>query len=1031
MTIACLLAGNVSIAQTYPPSCVVTMPYSAAYYKAGTDIEIQVYATDIGKTANNGTVTKVEFFNDNTLLGEATIHNNYTYRFVWSCVPAGTYTIKARATNNRGVTFTSVGVIVTVGNQEVVQRGMSACKGKYLANLHQGGQLASNYTSLWNGITAENACKWGSVEGTRGVFNWNGADAAYNSAINNNMMFRYHAAVWASQYPGWLFNLNTTEARAEVVEYMRAIAQRFPLTDQLDVLNEQLFTHQKDNQRLRDLLSGKSNTAIDDFSWQIWLFEQARAIFPNTKLVLNDYGLEGNPTAINEMLKLTRALRDRGLIDGFGTQAHWFNVDFVSAANLKSHVDLMATSGVPVYVTELDMNGKIEDEVTNGQAQLESYQAHFPVYWEHPAVAGITLWGYLSNRTWVKGTGLMSEAGVEKPAMTWLKSYMNGRAKVGYPSCIGGPCSNGSPIVQFTSPANNAVFASPGPVKLDVTATDFNGSIANVRFYNGTTLLNTDNTAPYSYDWMNVAPGTYEIRAVATDNEGNTGEARITIRVNVPQSPYGGVAHKIPGTIQLEEYDLGGNGFAYFDNTPGSQVSPVVNFRTDEDVDIETCTDAGGGYNIGWAMSGEWLEYTVNVEAAGTYDLDFRVACDGTDRSVSVTMDGTAIASNVSVPNTSGWQIWQTVTVRNVELTTGTKVMRLTIGSTSYVNLNYVTFRGVNVSLPPVVSLTAPSNNASYGSNETIRLTATASDADGSVSKVDFYAGDLLIGSSSSAPYSVDWSRMNPGTYILTAVATDNKGISATSSPVSVTIRAVQSPYHGAAHLIPGRIEAEEYDLGGEGLGYHEVNTNGNEGGAPFRNDEVDIEETGDDHGVYNVAYILEGEWLAYTVEVLSSGSYDLHLRMAAEGSGKTLHIEIDGVDVTGPVTVPNTGGWQEWETITVSDVSLSAGEHVMRIVFGSSYMNLNYVEFVDVVTGMSASGMSAIEVYPVPFSAAGFTIKSSGLFTYRITDLSGAVIETGSGNGELLTGQNLASGVYMLSVENTQRVITRKIVKN
>ena len=1030
MTIVCLLAGNVSMAQTYPPSSVVTMPYSGAYYKAGTDIEIHVYATDIGKTANNGTVTKVEFFNGTTLLGEATTHNNNTYRFVWSCVPAGTYTIKARATNNRGVSFTSVGVIVTVGNQEVAQRGMSACKGKYLANLHQGGQLASNYTSLWNGVTAENACKWGSVEGTRGVFNWGGADAAYNSAINNQMMFRYHAAVWAAQYPNWLFNLTTAEARAEVIEYMQAIAQRFPRTDQLDVLNEQLFTHQKDNQRLRDLLSGKSNTAIDDFGWQIWLFEQARAIFPNTKLVLNDYGLEGNPNTINEMLKLTRVLRDRGLIDGFGTQAHWFNVDFVSATNLKSNVDLMATSGVPVYVTELDMNGRIEDEATNGQAQLDSYRTRFPVYWEHPAVKGITLWGYISNRTWVKGTGIVTESGADKPAMTWLQDYMNGRAKVGYPSCIGGPCSNGSPVVQFVSPSNNAVFASPGPVKLDVTAVDFNGSITNVRFYNGATLLNTDNTAPYSYDWTNVAPGTYEIRAVATDNEGNTGEAKITIRVNVPQSPYGGVAHKIPGTIQLEEYDLGGNGFAYYDDTPGSQVTPIVNFRMDEDVDIEACTDAGGGYNIGWATAGEWLEYTVNVEAAGTYDLELRVACDGAGRTVTVAMDGTAIASNVSIPNTSGWQSWQTVTVRDVELTTGRKVMRLTIGETDYVNLNYATFKAVDVSLPPVVTLTVPSNNASYGGDETVRLTATASDPDGVVSKVDFYVGDLLIGSVTSAPYSVDWSRMNPGSYVLTAVATDNKGISTTSSPVSVTIRAVQAPFHGVARMIPGRIEAEEYDLGGEGLGYHEANTNGNEGKSPFRNDEVDIEETGDDHGDYNVGYILSGEWLQYSVEVLSSGVYDLNLRMAADGAGKTLHVEMDGVDVTGPIQVPNTGGWQVWETVTVRDVNLTAGEHVMRIVFGSDYMNLNYVEFTDVVTGMNTSEMSAIQVYPVPFTDAGFTIKSPGSFNYRITDLSGSIVEIGKGSSELLTGQNLAPGVYMLSVDNNQRVTTRKIVK-
>lgn len=77
---ACIIHAQVQ-AQTYPPSCVVTMPHSNAYFKAGTDVVIKVYSTDIGKTKNNGTVTKVEFFNGTTLLGQATaaVNNVYTY----------------------------------------------------------------------------------------------------------------------------------------------------------------------------------------------------------------------------------------------------------------------------------------------------------------------------------------------------------------------------------------------------------------------------------------------------------------------------------------------------------------------------------------------------------------------------------------------------------------------------------------------------------------------------------------------------------------------------------------------------------------------------------------------------------------------------------------------------------------------------------------------------------------------------------------------------------------------------------------
>lgn len=462
LTLIITSASQVLHAQTYPPSCVVTMPYSNAYFKANTDVEIHVYATDIGKTMNNGTVSKVEFLNGSTKLGEATTHSNNTYRFVWRCAQTGTYTLKARATNNRGVTFTSVGVIITVGTANVTQRGLSACKGKYMASLHQG-QLLGNFSQVFNGVTSENACKWGSVEGTRDRTNWGGAESSYNAAMTNNMMFRYHAALWAGQFPTWMYNLSTAEAKEELVEYIKEIAVRFPRADQIDVLNEQLGNHQRDNPKLRNLFSGKTFTAVDDFGWQIWLFEQARAVFPNTKLVLNDYGLEGNTNDINEMLKLVKVLRDRGLIDGFGTQAHCFNVDGRPAGRIRQDCNQMATGGVPIYVTELDMNGGSENYSTNEQAQRSSFATHFPEFWEHPAVKGVTWWGHVVNRTWIGGTGFINENGQDRAAMTWLKSYLSGKPSVGYPICATGACVPTALEGDNTAPSEKDMLLYPNP----------------------------------------------------------------------------------------------------------------------------------------------------------------------------------------------------------------------------------------------------------------------------------------------------------------------------------------------------------------------------------------------------------------------------------------------------------------------------------------------------------------------------------------------------------------------------------------
>jgi len=249
------------------------------------------------------------------------------------------------------------------------------------------------------------------------------------------------------------------------------------------------------------------------------------------------------------------------------------------------------------------------------------------------------------------------------------------------------------PQVVFTSPTTSGTYSVGTVINLSATATIASGTIANVRFYDGATLLNTDNSSPYTYPWTNATGGKHLLKVVATDNLGNTASDTLTIKVNVPRGAYNGIVHAIPGTIQVEEYDLGGNGIAYSDASVGN--TGGATFRADEDVDLETCTDAGGGYNLGFATAGEWLEYTVHVTASGNYDLDFRVACNGDGRTVSVSMDGTTIANNISIPNTAAWQTWQTVSLKNIPLTAGQKVMRLTIGATDYVNINYVEFKGV------------------------------------------------------------------------------------------------------------------------------------------------------------------------------------------------------------------------------------------------------------------------------------------------------------------------------------------------
>ncbi|HMC71034.1 MAG TPA: carbohydrate-binding protein, partial [Mycobacteriales bacterium] len=143
------------------------------------------------------------------------------------------------------------------------------------------------------------------------------------------------------------------------------------------------------------------------------------------------------------------------------------------------------------------------------------------------------------------------------------------------------------------------------------------------------------------------------------------------------------------------------------------------------------------------------------------------------------------------------------------------------------------------------------------------------------------------------------------------------------------------TPFGGTAAPIPGLIEAENFDDGGEGIAYHDL-TPGNSGGL-YRQTDVDIATATDTGGGYTLGYVSAGEWVKYTVSVAATGSYRLDARVASAGTGGTFHVEVDGVDATGALAVPNTGGWQAWQTISSAPVPLTAGPHVLRIVFDTN----------------------------------------------------------------------------------------------
>jgi hypothetical protein len=160
--------------------------------------------------------------------------------------------------------------------------------------------------------------------------------------------------------------------------------------------------------------------------------------------------------------------------------------------------------------------------------------------------------------------------------------------------------------------------------------------------------------------------------------------------------------------------------------------------------------------------------------------------------------------------------------------------------------------------------------------------------------------------------------------------------------PPTATTTPGQTPYGGTARAVPGIIQAEDFDNGGEGVAFHD-NDAANQGGQ-YRTTAVDLETTSDAGGGANVGWMDTGEWLEYTVTVQTAGTYSLRARVASNAAGGAFRLEANGIDTTGSVAVAPTGGWQTWTDIT-RNVTLSAGTQVLRFAVISSGFNLNYLQ--------------------------------------------------------------------------------------
>ncbi len=816
-----------------------------------------------------------------------------------------------------------------------VKAQLSSNPDKFLGNITTGYQVDygnEKFYTLWNQITPENESKWSSIEGSRrGSFSWGGCDNAYNYAKNHNFPFKFHCLIWGAQYPNWLNNLSTSEQYKAIEEWMDAIKAHYPNLPLIDVVNEAVPGHQP--APYKAALGGDGKTGYD---WIIKAFEMAHERWPDAILIYNDYNTF--QWQRSEFINLVRILRDAGApIDAYGCQSH--DLTDMSVSNFKSAMtEIQNALKMPMYSTEYDI-GTSDDAL-----QLQRYKEQIPYMWEADYCAGITLWGYIYGRTWTTdGNSGIIRDGKDRPAMTWLREYMKTDAAKNAKSPFPGMVKEASVYVK---PAALSVTINE-EVPITVRARLKTKTIDHVDLYVKNQLVATMTEAPYTTTYVPEALGKYDLKAVVVATDGSQYERLSGFTAYRPRSPYKG-GTELPGTLEAENFDTGAEGITYHDTDTKNE--GTNSYRTDGGgVDIVSCT---GGYAIGYTSSGEWLEYTVDVKEAGIYSYDATVSSGVTSSSFSLSLntnDGLVkLTDAVAVPcvTANSWDTYRVVHGRLlVPLEAGKQIIRVNITGSSC-NIDKFVFKHVEVDDNMAVSVVADPSPATVGENTTIMV--NASSATSTIDNVKIYLEGVLLKTLTSEPFETTYKPTAKGTVNFFVIATDAEGKQSPIVRKTITVNNKRSAFRTVVNL-PGVIQAENFDKGGEGLTFHDSDSN-DEGGTSYRTDNEGVDIVSGGSG-YVIGYTAADEWLEYTVNFTQPGkySYEATVSSGATGSGFTIGLVENGkVTNLAKVNVPQTAS-NSWDTYKVVSGNLNkefeTGQQILRITINGAYCNIDKIE--------------------------------------------------------------------------------------
>ncbi len=639
-----------------PPVVNITAPANNATFTAPANITLQAAASD-----TDGTVIRVDFYNGATLLGT---DSTAPYSYVWNGVPAGNYAVKAIATDNKGASTTSAAVNLVVNTSGPGQPGDS---GKVIVGYWQNWGSptdASPYIPLRNVNPKYNVIEV--------AFAVSGSDLATISFVPENVTpAQFLADVQYLQSQGkkvllslggenGSLNLSTTAKKQAFVTSMKALLDQYNFDGfDLDIeggTNLQLDNGDKDftnptTPKVQNLIAGVKEIIAyrKGQGKNCWL-----TMAPETYYVQTAYGSNYAPL-VGAYLPIIYGLRNELTF----IQTQYYNTG--SVMGLDNGVYNQGTSDFIVSMSEMLLKGFPVAGTTQTFPALRQDQVAFGI----PATPSAAGGGYIAPANVRKALDYLMKGqtfggayqlrnpagypglrGIMTWSVNWDKSNGDEFANNYYEYFFGSSPVNKPPVVNITAPANNAAYTAPASVNIQAAASDSDGVVTRVAFYQGSTLLGIDSVAPYTWAWSNVAAGNYSLTAKATDNKGaTTTSAAVNISVttagNKPPvvsitSPANNATFTAPATVNIQAAASDSDGV----------IKRVVFYQGSTQLGV----DSVAPYTWTWS----------NV-AAGTYSLTARATDNGGATTTSAAVSITVSSGN----NCNGIPAWSPTTAYN------------------------------------------------------------------------------------------------------------------------------------------------------------------------------------------------------------------------------------------------------------------------------------------------------------------------------------------------------------------------------